>query len=159
MALFAVSSLWPARPDLPLARLILALIGAPLITAAIISAVAFLIAGMSEQTSAGVIQVTVEAAIALSALVYGFTLSFGLVGIAILWALSLRGRLAWSLMGAGLGAFAGAVFSGIAMQGFHSTVMIAFAIAGWAVFMLIRWIARIGARGEQTSAPAKTEPS
>ena len=145
MARPAASSLWPGERRVPLLRLVLALIGAPLIVTAIVSLMAFLIAGMSEQTGAGVMQVTLEAAIALSALVYAFTLTFGLIGIAILWVFSLYGRLAWALMGAATGAVAGALFTNMAMQGSHAMVTIAFAVAGWAVFMLIRWIAKIGA--------------
>src|SRR5690625_1593644 len=145
MARLAASSLWPEERRVPLLQLALALIGAPLIVACIISLIAFLSAGMSEQSGAGVMQVTVEAAVALSALVYAFSLTFGLIGIAILWAFSLHGRLAWALMGGGTGAIAGALFARLAMQGFHAMVAIAFAIAGWAIFMLIRWIARIGA--------------
>lgn len=141
----AASSLWPGERRFPLLRLILALIGAPLIVTAIVALIAFLIAGMSEQTGAGVMRVTVEASIALAALVYGFTLTFGLIGIVILRALSLPGSLAWTLMGVTTGAVAGVLFTNMAMQGSRAMVIIAFAVAGWAVFMLIRWIARIGA--------------
>src|SRR5690625_1534603 len=145
MARLAASSLWPGERRVPLLRLVAALIGAPLIIAAIVTLIAFLIAGMSEQTAAGVMQVTLEAAIALAALIYGFTLTLGLIGIAILWAFSRHGRVSWAVMGLGCGTITGAGFAVLAMQGSHLTVVIAFALTGWAVFMLIRWIAGIGA--------------
>lgn len=159
MARFAASSLWPGQARLPLPRLILALFGAPLIVATIVSLVAFLIAGMSEQSGAGVMQVTTEAAIALSALALAFTWTFGLIGMAMLWALALHGRRAWALMGAGAGGLAGVLFAGFAMQASHGTVITAFAIAGWAIFMLIRWIARIGAPPSRQIEPSQIEPS
>ena len=154
MALFAASALWPGRDRPPLGRLITAMLGAPLVISAIVSLVAFLIAGMSEQSGAGVLQVTIEAAIALALLIFGFTLTFGLAGIIVLWALGLGGRRAWALMGAGMGALAGGGFVSLALQSFQITIIIGFAIAGWAVFMLIRLIAGIGPRRKTLPEPS-----
>ena len=144
MPFFAARALWPSRDRVPLARLLLALVAAPAVPALLLALGAFLVMGMTEATGAEVLRQTLRSAAALAALVFGFTFTFGLAGIAVLWALARRGLLAWASAGAVAGALAGALFAAVAMQGAGGALIVAFAIGGWAIFLLVRRFAGIG---------------
>lgn len=149
MTLFPAKALWPTRERTPVVRLCLAFLMAPAIVASVFSAFTFMVAGMTEATAEGVWRVTVESAATLSALVFAFTLTFGLAGVAVLWRLARRGTMAWALTGAVAGTLAGVLFSAAAMPGLHPPLVIAFALTGWALFLLIRLFAGIRARPVQ----------
>ena len=137
------SSLWPRRARAPLVRLGLALLAASAIVAALLSLGAFVIVGMTEPSAEAVWRVTVRSAIALSLLVFGFALTFGIAGIAFLSAIGKRGLLAWSITGAVAGAVAGVLFVAVAMAEFRAIVAVAFAVAGWVILLLIRAFAGV----------------
>lgn len=143
MSMFPAQSLWPARDRPPVLRLLTALVVAPGMVASTFSFAVFLVAGMTEHTADAVLRVTAEATVALVALAFAFTLTFGLAGIAVLWRLARRGAVAWALVGGVTGAVAGVLFSGLAMSGIEQGLVIGFAIAGWTLFLLIRRIAGI----------------
>jgi hypothetical protein len=143
MEMFPAQSLWPARDRPPVLRLLMALVAAPGMIASAFSFAVFLVAGMTERSPEGVMRVTAESAVALTALAFAFTLTFGLAGIAVLWRLARRGAMAWALTGGAAGAIAGVLFSGLAMSGIEQAVILGFAIAGWSLFLLIRRMAGI----------------
>lgn len=136
-------ALWSSDVRSPLTRLLIALFIAPLIMSALLTVAAFLIAGMSEPTQADVMSVTHEAAVAALMLNYVFTLTFGLAGILGLWFLEQRGSIVWAIAGALMGALASVVFGTFFMDGVERVLLLAFALAGWALFVLIRWIAGV----------------
>lgn len=153
MTLFPAKALWPTRERTPVLRLCLAFLTAPGIVASLLSAFTFLVAGMTEATAEGVWRVTMQSAATMTALVFAFTLTFGLAGVAVLWRLSRRGTMVWALTGAIAGTLAGVIFSAAAMPGLHPPLVIAFALTGWGLFLLIRLFAGIRAR------PAKGLPA
>ncbi len=125
---------------------------APLILAAVLTAAAFLIAGMSEPTQDAVMQVTRESGIAMVVLTYGFTITFGLFGVIGLWFLDQRGPLVWAIAGALMGSLAGLIFGVAFMNGIERALLIGFGLGGWAIFILIRWIAGIRLEPEDANA-------
>ncbi len=130
-------------------RLAVAMVIAPMILAAILTAGAFLIAGMSESDRDTVMQVTRESGIAMAMLSYGFTLTFGIFGVVGLWFLEQRGPVVWAIAGGILGALAGMIFGVVFMGGFDRVLLLSFGLGGWALFILIRWIAGIRLNMEQ----------
>lgn len=134
---------WPDAEVLPIRRVLLAFICAPLIVGMIVVLMAFLIAGMSEPTSAGVVRVTLNATAALVPMLFAFMIVFGTLGIIALWYLSQRGILAWAVCGALTGALASLLMGELLMDGVERPILIAFAIGGWTMMLLFRWIAGI----------------
>lgn len=151
MTLFT-RSLWPSSVRTPYLRLFIALILAPGLIAVVLALLAFLIAGVSESNQEDTLGYTFSIAPILALIPYGFTFSFGLVGIAILWATAQRGLLVWALAGGLLGALAGMLL-GFSMDGGpNSVVLIAGAVHGWVLFTLIRRFA--GIRSDPDTARA-----
>jgi hypothetical protein len=144
MSLFAARALWPDRDRAPLLRLGLALLAAPALLALLLALAAFLVMGMTEATGEAVLHETWRSGLALAVLVYVFTFTLGLAGIAVLWALARRGILAWALTGAAAGALAGALFGALAMSSVSGGLVIAFALGGWAILLMVRRFAGIG---------------
>ena len=72
---------------------------------------AFLIAGMSEPSSAGVLAVTLNAATALVPVMFAYMFTFGAFGVLILWLLAQRGVMSWAVCGALTGLVASLVIS------------------------------------------------
>lgn len=143
MSHFAPTALWPARDRTPTFRLVLALFAAPGVIASLFSIGAFLTAGMTEMSAAAVWRATMHSAATLSALVFAFTLTFGVAGIAVLWRFARRGVLAWALTGAAAGALAGVLFGELALSDVHRSVVTTGAVGGWALFLLIRRFAGV----------------
>jgi hypothetical protein len=125
-------------------RLGVALVAAPGILALLLALAALLVMGMTEASGEAVWRETLRSAGALAVLVFGFTFTFGLVGTAVLWALGRCGMLAWALAGAVAGALAGALFGAVAMSGITGPLVVAFALGGWAILLLVRRLAGIG---------------
>lgn len=120
-----------------------ALVLAPLIMTAILTGAAFMIAGMSEPTRDAVMRVTRESGIAMLALNYGFTLTFGLFGVIGLLMLEQRGAVVWAIAGGLLGALSGLLFGMFFMDGIDRVLLLSFGLGGWAIFILVRWLAGI----------------
>lgn len=113
---------------------------APSIVAGLVSMVMFFLEGASQTAEAAVLAATVEHGITLLWLTFGYTATLGAAGVAVLWALRLRGLLAWTMAGLLTGAVAGLVLGPIG-----SPVLLVLGIMGCAIFLLIRAIAGISA--------------
>lgn len=153
MALFPAAHLWPEQHRTPVLRLIAALALAPAVVAGLLSALAFIVAGMTEPTLAGVLRVTLETSVALSLLSFAFTLTFGLAGVGLLWRLGRRGRPAWALTGGAAGLVAGLLFGAFVPATGHDAVALAFGLAGLTIFLLVRRMAGV------RNAPARDASS
>jgi len=144
MALFA-RSLWPETVRRPYLRLAAAVVAAPVLLVALLSLLAFLVAGASEATREDTMAVTMAATRSFAVVLPAFTLTFGVAGVAVAWLMGWRGVLSWLAIGAVAGATAALV--GVVGSGgiVVSRVLIAAAI-GAAILILIRWIAGIRLR-------------
>jgi hypothetical protein len=142
MMLFS-RSLWPDRVLRPYLRMAGALIAAPLVLAAGLTLLAFLVAGSTEPTREGTLAVTNQAAAVFFVALPAFSLTFGLAGVALLWSLGRRGVLAWLATGAGAGMLVAAghgLFNGEGVVPVQMAVAVALGVA---LFALIRWIAGV----------------
>ena len=137
------SAFWPESEDRPVRRFVLAFAITPLVLAAALSLLALLIAGMSEASLNGVIDVTLNAAKALVPLAFVFMWTFGALGILVLWLLGQRGPVAWAVCGGLIGAIACALTGKVLLGRVEFPMLIASGFAGWAMFLLFRRIARI----------------
>ncbi len=142
MTLFT-RSLWPEGAGRPYFRLAGALIAAPLVLAAALTLLAFLVAGSTELTRDGTLAVTNEAAVVFFVALPAFSLTFGLAGVALLWALRRRGALAWLSAGAGAGALAATGLGLFAGDGIVPVQVAVAVVLGLLLFVLIRWIAGV----------------
>jgi uncharacterized membrane protein len=142
MTLFT-RSLWPETTRWPYLRLALGLVVAPLLLASVLTLLAFLLAGSTEPDRDSTLAVTRHAAGVFFTVLPGFTLTFGLVGVAVLWALGRRGVLAWFGTGAASGAIV-LVLKAMLVSWGIGVIQAAVAVgSGIAIFALIRWIAGI----------------
>ena len=142
MTLFT-RSIWPARVRRPYLRLAGALIAAPLVLAAALTVLAFLIAGSTEFTREGTLAMTNEAAVVFFVALPAFTLTFGLAGVALLWALGRRGALTWLATGAGAGLLVATGHGLFTADGVAPIQMTVAMVLGLVLFPLIRWIAGV----------------
>ena len=142
MMLFS-RSLWPDRVLRPYLRMAGALIAAPLVLAAGLTLLAFLVAGSTEPTREGTLAVTNQAAVVFFVALPAFSLTFGLAGVALLWSLGRRGVLAWLATGAGAGMLVAAGHGLLNGEGVASVQMAVAVALGMVLFALIRWIAGV----------------
>lgn len=126
-------------------RLAVALLAAPLALAAVLTLLAFLIAGATEPDRAGTLAVTRHAGVVFLVALTAFSLTFGLAGAALLGALGRRGLPAWLATGAGAGVLV-ALGNGL-LGGAAGPLHVGVATTlGLALFALIRWFAGVRAR-------------
>lgn len=137
------SIFWPNSQTNAVRRLAIAYVSAPLALGVVITLIAFLVAGMSEATTEGVLSVTLSAATTLIPALMVFMLTFGAAGVIALWCLGQRGILAWTVTGALLGTVASLLLGELLMNRVERPLLIAAAIGGWALFLLFRWFAGI----------------
>lgn len=142
MTLFA-RTLWPDTVRRPYLRLAGALLAAPLALAAVLTLVTFLIAGSTESTSEGTFQVTQNAAEIFFVTLVAFSLTFGLAGTALLWALGQRGVQAWLVTGAWAGLLVAVGHGLFVGDGIVAMQMAVAVMLGLVLFVLIRWFAGV----------------
>ena len=142
MTLFT-RSLWPETVRSPYRRLAVAMIVSPAVLSILLSVIALILAGMSEQTGEAVATATIDSAVTLTIALFLYTLTFGTVGVGILWARAERSPVAWAAAGLVGGALAG-VFVGEVGMGTGSRALVIFmSVTSVALFLLIRGIAGI----------------
>jgi hypothetical protein len=136
------SSLWNGRTRPPYLRLAVAVVAAPVLLAATLTGIAFLVAGSTELTREETLAVTRNAAQVFFVVLPAFTLTAGLVGIALLWQLGCRASSAWAFAGscAGMASVLLGVALGEEMVPMHVAVAL---VVGAAIFLLIRLFAGV----------------
>lgn len=139
---------WPDGEGRGVARLIRAFVLSPLIIGGLVTLAAFLIAGMSEPTHEGVMELTLNTAATLVPAMFVFMLTFGAIGVFGLWYLGQRGLFAWAVCGALMGAVASLLFGELLMGGVERPLLITAGVGGWIMFLLFRWIAVIRTGGQ-----------
>lgn len=115
---------------------------------AVLTTLAFFVAGSTARDGATVLDVTFNSAIAIGFLMAGFTLTFGLLGILVLWATGQTGIISWFMTGIIIGALAGILFGELAMTGIERGFLVVSASVGGGLMPLIRLIAGIRSRPE-----------
>ncbi len=137
--------LWPLRARGPWLQLAFALVAACLTLAAAMTLVAFAIYGISEPELGVAFAYAGGTAWAMLSYLAAFTVTFGLAGLALLWACGWRRRGSWLAAGGAAGALF-ALALGLFRQGTFEPVRILVAAAlGLALFALIRWFTGIRA--------------
>ena len=144
---------WPEGDGRAAVRLGRAFVLTPLIMGGLATLAAFLIAGMSESSQQGVVDLTVTTAMTLIPAMFVFMLSFGAAGVFALWYLAQRGLLAWAVGGALAGTLASLIFGELLMGRVERPMLITAAVGGWIAFLLFRWIAGIRS-GERSRGDA-----
>lgn len=135
--------LWPLRARGPWLQLGFALVAAPVTLAAALTLVAFAIYAASEPDLGLAFDHARRAAAAFLVHLLAFTLSLGLAGVALLWALGRRRLGAWLATGTGAGALF-ALATGLAAGGGVQPVSLVVASGlGLALFALIRLFAGV----------------
>lgn len=130
----------------------MALLLAPAIWGLVATMFGFVVGGMTEATREATLQYTYDLALAAFGVLFAFTLTLGLLGIAILWALTQRSALAWAMMGGGMGALVAAIHSYLDHGIFKPELLILYVVLGWSLFLTIRWIA-----GVRDAKPSEAE--
>lgn len=137
--------LWPLDARAAWLQLGIALVAAPLTLTAALTLVAFAIYGLSEPDLDVAFEYAARAARAFIVHLLGFTLSLGLAGVALLWALGQRRALAWLATGAGAGALFAVGTGVVAGGGVRPLTLGVAAVLGLALFALVRWFAGVRA--------------
>lgn len=133
----------PSDTPIALRRLAAAMILAPLLWGAFGTLIFFLVGGMSETSQSGTLEFTFDGMIFSFGLMFGFTFTFGLVGVAALWWFGFRSVVVWALTGGLLGALVATLQSMLTIAFNNQTLLIFFVIVGWGLFVSIRALAGI----------------
>ncbi|MEM7744302.1 MAG: hypothetical protein AAF409_11405 [Pseudomonadota bacterium] len=144
MALFT-RSLWPETVRHPYRRLAMGFIFAPLMLGVLLAVLTFMVGGVSEPDQGAVIDYTIRVMPYLLGALIAFTLTFGVAGVGVLWALGQRSMVIWALLGATLGATAGSIVTVFGTINPPWIVPAAFGFLGWLLFLLIRAVAGVRA--------------
>jgi len=131
---------WPEPSGRARLRLVLAMLAAPMLLAALLTGLVFLAAGSTMATREGTMAVTAEAAGVFFLVLPGFSLTFGLAGVAVLWFFALRGVLAWVAGGLAAGALAPVALALAAGGTPVAKESVIAAGLGVAILLLTRWL-------------------
>ena len=132
------ASLWPEGTRNPLLRIGRGLLIGALIAGLAVTALRVAVTVVAGQRGEALYDASIEALEVSMLTVFGFAFTFGVAGVAALWALGRRNPALWALTGGLLGAAAAfATGSG------KPAGLAAGALLGWALFAIIRWQAGI----------------
>ncbi|GMG85652.1 hypothetical protein LNKW23_48770 [Paralimibaculum aggregatum] len=134
-------SLEADRP--PLAKLLLALAVGPMVLGLSILIFVFLMESLNRASDSAAMAGTMARAGTVFAYLFGFTATLGLAGMLALRLLDWRGPLVWTLVGAGAGIAAGAVYANLEGFMLERGLMTTAAMLGWGEFLVMRWVAGI----------------
>lgn len=137
--------LWPLRARAAWIRLGFALVVAPLALSAALTLVAFAIYAASEPDAGLALDYALRAARAFLVHLLGFTVSLGLLGVALLWAMGWSRVRSWLASGAGAGALFALATGLTSGGGVQPVTLLVAAVLGLALFALIRWLAGVRA--------------
>ena len=125
-------------------RLLRALVNAPVVIAFMLTALVMVLASSTGSDLWGIFQQTGDAAIVFTTALIIFSLTFGVIGVALLVAAGQRGVLAWASTGVLMGVVA-AMVHGLIIDGVVvGSNMAAAALLSGVMFLLIRFFAGIG---------------
>ena len=141
-------SFWPDDVRHPYRRLAIALLLGPAILGAILTMTAFLMSRLSSGSQAESLTEAADAARQIFFYLVLFTPTVCLAGVVILWAVRARGPVPWALMGGFCGAIVGVAYGLVQFGAIENTMLVAFGVLGWALFLVIRWLAGVRAVGE-----------
>ncbi len=138
MSRFFGPGLWPPDTRNPYRLMGIAILIAPLIVAAAITVVRVMVSAVSGLSGAELYE-----AVALSVkdalfMTFAFTATFGLAGVAFLWALRIRSVVVWAFLGGVCGFLAGLVAGASNPTEYGAAVLF-----GWLMFLTYRWLARV----------------
>ena len=140
-----LQAILPPNKSSPLLSLAKAFILAPLALSAQLGGGAFLVAKMASGPSGDPLSVALTSAVSLTGLVFLFTFTLGVLGVLVLARLRRRDPLSWAMTGGAMGAISAVVF-GLFMGGMpHWVILVAAALLGWVLFLLLRWFAGVKA--------------
>ena len=142
MTLFT-RSLWPRHVRAPYRRMAVAMIAAPAVLSAILSLIAVVLAMLSEKTSREALAAGADSALTLTAMIFLYTLTFGVAGVGVLWSLAQRSPVTWASAGLVSGAVGGFLLSELAMDRGGRALVIFAAVTSVALFLLIRALAGV----------------
>ena len=141
-----VRPLWPLRARGAWFNLACALLTAPLLLAAALTLIAFAIYSATEPDTSLAFYATGHAAAAFLVHLFSFTVTLGIAGVAVLWALGLAGVIAWLAAGTVTGALFAVGTGLISGGGVQPATLIVAALLGLALFALIRWLTGVRRR-------------
>ncbi len=142
MSLFT-RSLWSERVRSPYRRLLLAFVLSPAILSIVLAAIAIALASVAENSTQDAVNAGIDSAITLTGVVFAYTLTFGVAGVGLLWALAQRSAVTWAAAGLVAGALGGFLLAEIAMDRGGRSLVIFSAVTSVALFLLMRIIAGI----------------
>ena len=116
---------------------------APVLVATVLTLLAFGLVSLSSDTFDAALTATLDSAIAIFLGVVVFTITFGLAGVLVLWALRQPGLVVWALTGILSGAVAGIILGEFSARGVSRGMLIVFAGMGSILFLMIRLLAGI----------------
>ncbi|MBY8977757.1 hypothetical protein KHP62_18230 [Rhodobacteraceae bacterium NNCM2] len=124
-------------------RLVFAFLAAPLIWAVVGTMIGFVIAGMTEPNLDGTIDSTLNTMAVSFGFFYAFTLTLGVLGVLVLLYLKQRSAAIWALTGGAMGGVVATINTILLPGQLNQIVLIFFVAVGWAMFLTIRWLAKI----------------
>lgn len=142
MSLFT-RSLWSDHVRSPYRRLCVAFVLSPAILSVVLSIIAIVLASMAESSTEDAVSAGMDSAITLTGVIFAYTMSFGLAGVCLLWALAQRSATTWAAAGLVAGALGGFLLAEIGMDRGGRSLVIFSAVTSIALFLLMRLIAGI----------------
>lgn len=136
-------SFWPDDVRHPYRRLVVALLLGPAILGIILTMTAFLMSRLSSGSQAESLTEAIDAARQIFFYLVLFTPTVCLSGVIILWAVRARGPIPWALMGGFCGAIVGVAYGLVQFGQVQQQLLIVFGVLGWALFLVIRWLAGV----------------
>ncbi|MEM7237899.1 MAG: hypothetical protein AAF501_08760 [Pseudomonadota bacterium] len=136
-------SLWLDSVQNPMNRLAFALLLAPFIWGVIGTMIGFVIAGLTEADGSATIDYTTDIMVVAFGFNYAFTFTLGIIGVLALLAIKQTSAASWALTGGLMGAAVAAINTFILPGQLNRGVLIFFIVMGWALFLTIRWLARL----------------
>ncbi|MEM9043293.1 MAG: hypothetical protein AAGC81_01255 [Pseudomonadota bacterium] len=133
----------PASPRL--GQLFYAMVLTPLAWSIVVGLIIFAIGGSTEQDFSATLNYTIDNMMILFPFFFAFTATLGVLGVWLLLAMRQRSSAAWAMMGGVMGAVVAALNSFLFPAQLNNGAMIFFVVMGWAVFLTIRWLAKIRA--------------
>ncbi|MEM1275942.1 MAG: hypothetical protein AAGH74_05415 [Pseudomonadota bacterium] len=134
------------KAEMPrIGQLFYAMVMTPLAWSGVVALIIFIIGGSTERDFASTLNYTLDNMMILFPFFFAFTATLGVLGVWILRLLDQRSSAAWAMMGGLMGAVVAAINAFVFPAQLNNGAMIFFVVMGWAIFLTIRWLAKIRA--------------